>query len=94
MTAKNLTQRQLLAQAEAYAKSVHTRYLAGIPRKPIPDGQCVVHNHVRPVGFPDVRSGQNGFRFWCQDVDLERLELCECDWAPGLERHYRVKRPR
>jgi hypothetical protein len=83
---------QLLAESKAHHKAAHVAYLTGIPSKPIPAGQVVVHNHVRPVGFPDVKSGQDGFRFWRQDLEPERLVVCDCGWAPQLEHHYRVKR--
>jgi hypothetical protein len=36
------------------------RYLTGIPRKPLPPGHVVVHNHVRP----SRRLGNRGFRAW------------------------------
>jgi hypothetical protein len=67
----------------------HTRYLTGIPRKPLPPGQVVVHNHIRHT--PQTRSGERGFRFWRQDL-TERLERCDCGWAPELKEHYHVRR--
>jgi hypothetical protein len=39
------------------------RYVGRTPRK-IPEGRIVVHNHVRPKGFPNVQVGQDGFRVW------------------------------
>ena len=50
-------------------------YITGIPRKPLPPGHLVVHNHVRPDLDParraegvesmaDVYHGMNGFRTW------------------------------
>ncbi len=45
-----------------------------------------MHNQVIPV-HP---LGLNGFRAWRQDFDAERLTVCDCDWAPSLERHYPV----
>jgi len=62
-------------------------YLASIPSV-IPAGQVAVHNNVRPTR----RLGSRGFRAWLAPADAERLERCECGWAPELERHYRVKR--
>jgi hypothetical protein len=79
-----------LRQINEHSKAVHQRYLTGIPRKPIPEGRCVVHNRVRPEGFPNVYAGQRGFRFWMQDLEPDHLEVCDCSWAPQLERHYRV----
>jgi hypothetical protein len=87
ITTNNVDVRQLIE----HRKSVHVRYLTGIPRKPIPQGQCVVHNHVRPAGFPNVPVRTMGFRVWRQDLEPDRLEICDCGWAPELERHYRVK---
>jgi hypothetical protein len=60
-------------------------YLTGIPPA-IPAGQVLVHNRVRP----QPRAGLNGFRFWLQAPEA-KLEPCDCGWAPGLEKHYRVK---
>ncbi len=65
----------------------HKRYLAHIPKQPPPSGTVVVHNHV----IPQPVIGVNGFRAWTQDLDAEHLEVCGCDWAPLLERHYRVR---
>jgi hypothetical protein len=59
------------------------------PRK-IPRGRVIVHNHVRPVGFPDVGQGQDGFRFW-SDVRKPEYTVCDCRWAPQLRWHYRVR---
>lgn len=70
----------------------HVRYLTGIPRKPLPPGQVVVHNHVRPAGFPNVHAGQSGFRYWRQDFVADRLERCDCPWAPELAEHFRARR--
>jgi hypothetical protein len=52
-----------------------------------------VHNHVRPVGFPDVVQGLAGFRVWT-DVPKPRdyrIVACRCGWAPHLRQHFRVK---
>jgi hypothetical protein len=65
------------------------RYLTDIPRKPLPPGQLVVHNHVRP----QPRLGMNGFRAWiarsAEEGDF-RVVRCACTWAPELAEHYRV----
>ena len=66
-------------------KEQQTRYLPYIPRK-IPDGKILVHNRVRPVS----PIGLNGFRIWTQLLtDEPRLVVCNCGWAPHLEKHYR-----
>jgi hypothetical protein len=36
------------------------RYVTGIPRRTLPPGQVVVHNHVRSQPY----LGMNGFRAW------------------------------
>lgn len=54
-------------------------------------GYGVVHNHVRPKRFPKLRQGQNGFRAWTQLLDPDKLEACDCPWAPQAGPHYRVK---
>jgi hypothetical protein len=61
-------------------------YLSKIPTK-IPDGQVVVHNHVRPT---TRRLGSRGFRAWLAEPN-ERLVVCDCGWAPELGEHYRSK---
>jgi hypothetical protein len=63
-------------------------YIAGIPRKPLPDGIVLVHNHV----IPQRRLGLNGFRAWTQTLD-ESIEPCPCNWAGGRP-HYRLPRVR
>lgn len=78
------------------------RYITGIPRKPLPPGHVVVHNHVRPT-HP---IGTHGFRAWiAAPDDDERIaayargrdpyeaERCPCGWAPELAEHYRVRLP-
>jgi hypothetical protein len=68
------------------------RYLSGIPRKELPAGHVVVHNHVRPVAPQPWPSGLNGFRFWvaAPDGDDYEVEPCDCEWRPELGGHYRV----
>jgi hypothetical protein len=65
------------------------RYVNGIPRKPLPEGVVLVHNHV----VPQRRLRVNGFRAWTQTL-TDSLELCPCDWA-GVDlrgvKHYQVK---
>jgi len=51
----------------------------------IPEGQVLVHSHVRP----SRTQGQRGARYWLQSPS-DRLEERDCDWAPELGRHYRV----
>jgi hypothetical protein len=51
----------------------------------IPDGQVLVHNHVRPAR----RQGTNGFRFWLQESS-HLLKRCDYGWAPEWALHYRV----
>jgi len=46
---------------EALLAERSIRYLSGMP-KSVPPGRIVVHNHVRPPGFPNVPLGFNGFR--------------------------------
>jgi hypothetical protein len=62
-------------------------YVTGIPRKPLPAGRVLVHNHV----LPQPRLGWNGFRAWTQTLD-DTLMVCPCKWAGvdlrGLT-HYR-----
>ena len=84
----------------AIAKSKSTkRYIpmCTLPRK-VPAGRIVVHNHVRPEGFPNVPLGWCGFRAWtdaptgqiASDGTPYRVLVCRCGWAPHLREHYRV----
>lgn len=52
----------------------------------VPAGQVVVHNHVKPTR----QLGTRGFRAWLAAPDPERLEVCDCGWAPGLGQHFRI----
>ena len=54
------------------------RYVAGIPRKPLPEGHVLVHNHVFAV-WP---LGTNGFRAWTQPVaEMPPVMVCPCSFA-------------
>jgi len=65
------------------------RYTAGTPRS-IPTGRIIVHNHVRPRGYPDVGYGQNGFRVWSDVHNAREHRVCRCGWAPHLSKHYQM----
>lgn len=77
------------------------RYLARTPLMRPAEGEIVVHNHVRPPGFPNIKVGFNGFRAWLAgegdpshpeyggEYEVER---CPCPWAPEIGEHYRVQR--
>jgi hypothetical protein len=52
----------------------------------IPGGKVLVHNQVYPVAR---RPGTRGSRCWLQEPS-DRLEPCDCGWAPELGGHYRV----
>lgn len=76
------------------------RYLSGLPRKPLPEGRIVVHNHVRPYLDPtcperdmsQMPLGRNGFRAWTDDQDDDHYEPCDCGWRTDrLPIHYQVK---
>ena len=61
-------------------------YLTTLPAE-VPDGRCLVHNSVRPTR----RLGSRGFRAWTTSY-RDRLEVCDCSWAPELGQHYRIER--
>jgi hypothetical protein len=61
-------------------------YVFNLP-KAVPVGKVLVHNHVRPT----LRLGFAGFRAWFDDPGQE-YEICDCGWAPKLNKHYRVAR--
>ena len=69
-------------------------YLNRIPwPEDVPAGVAIVHNNMRFAGKGRM-IGQNGFRIWAQRLDDSEppIEVCTCNWAPELERHYRVTR--
>jgi hypothetical protein len=73
LTAEQRTRKR---RVDDLVKRTRTRYVHGIPRRPLPEGIVLVHNHV----VPHPMLGMNGFRAWTQGVDDE-LEVCDCDWA-------------
>lgn len=60
-------------------------YLFTLPDM-VPQGQVLVHNHVRPTR----QLGRRGFRAWLQSSS-ESLEPCPCGWAAELGQHFRVR---
>jgi hypothetical protein len=62
----------------------------GLPKRSIPAGYFLVHNHVNPTS----KLGMKGFRAWIQKgrADLVR---CRCDFGgcknAELHKHYRVR---
>ena len=63
----------------------HFNYLSDVP-KSVPPGKIVVHNNVRPTR----QLGMRGFRAWLVEPSPQ-YEICPCEWAPGLDVHYRVR---
>jgi hypothetical protein len=61
-------------------------YLTRLPAA-VPAGRVLVHNHVMPTR----RLGARGFRVWLSAIRAG-LEVCGCEWAPEMGKHYRVKR--
>ena len=65
----------------------HFNYLSDVP-KSVPPGKIVVHNNVRPTR----QLGMRGFRAWLVEPSPQ-YEVCPCEWAPGLDVHYRERSP-
>lgn len=74
------------------------------PESGVPPRHIAVHNHIRPQPNP----GAQGFRAWLAapadtdtaprtgplaDAPTYRVERCDCNWAPHLNAHYRVRGP-
>ena len=82
---------RFLARAEGRTEQAddedmeYLNYLAHVP-KSVPPGKIVVHNNVRPT----KQLGMRGFRAWLAEPS-PRYEVCPCEWAPGLDVHYRVR---
>ena len=72
----------------APSRKVETKYLRRPPASAadVPEGKVVAHNNVVPV----TAGGMHGSRAWTQLPD-EGIEVCPCDWAPHLGKHYRVR---
>jgi hypothetical protein len=69
-------------------------YLDRIPwPEDVPAGVAIVHNNMRFAGKGRM-IGPNGFRIWAQRLEDSEppIEVCTCNWAPELERHYRATR--
>jgi hypothetical protein len=67
---------------------IQLQYVSRIPRT-VPPGKILVHNRATPhrsLGF-------HGFRAWLANPGA-RYEVCRCDWAPRIAKHYRVRRSR
>ncbi len=62
----------------------YLNYLSDVP-KSVPPGKIVVHNDVRPTQL-----GMRGFLAWLVEPSPQ-YEVCPCEWAPGLDVHYRVR---
>ena len=62
----------------------------GLPKKPIPVGCFLVHNHVNPTS----KLGMRGFRAWIQKGRGDLVRCC-CDFGgcknAELHQHYRVR---
>jgi hypothetical protein len=80
----------LIAVEREVARQLRIRYVARVP-KVLPDDSVLVHNQVRFPGSP-YPLGVNGFRAWLQRDGHDRLEPCDCGFAPRLGTHYRVRR--
>ena len=72
-------------------------YLSAIPSE-VPAGKVIVHNTVKPPTDSEVATaaeygegplGIRGFRAWTQ-APSDKLERCDCRWAPEAGPHYRV----
>jgi hypothetical protein len=61
-------------------------YLSALPDA-VPAGRALVHNRVHPTR----QLGMRGFRAWLSDLDPSAIEPCNCDWAPELGQHFRVR---
>ena len=64
------------------------RYLSRVPST-VPPGDVLVHNGVYPVA---LYGGDRGSRFWLHSPS-DKLEPCDCGWAPEIDVHYQVVRP-
>jgi hypothetical protein len=87
-TKKKITIKALNAANREYNRKVDWKYLRKPPASAVdvPEGRVVVHNQVAPVtGF-----GVHGSRSWTQIPD-EKIEVCPCQWALYLGKHYRVR---
>ena len=60
-------------------RELEVRYCSSVPRKPLPNGHVLVHNHIAHT--KDMPAGLHGFRFWTQKAEPSRLVLCECGWT-------------
>jgi hypothetical protein len=45
-------------------RELEVRYCSSVPRKPLPNGRMLVHNHIAHT--KDMPASLQGFRFWTQ----------------------------
>ena len=85
-TKKKITGRSLLAAGREHNRKVDLNYLRKVPASAadIPEGKVVVHSGVIPAPL-----NVNGFRAWTQFAADDCIEICPCEWAPRLGKHYR-----
>ncbi len=88
MANKKATLNSFLAPIRERNRKVEMKCLKRIPASAadVPQGKVVVHNRVYPAPLY-----VNGFRAWTQLSDDAGIEVCPCEWAPRLGKHYRVR---
>jgi len=79
--------KQMMEASRQHSRELEVRHCSSVPRKPLPEGRVLVHNHIAHT--KDMPAGVHGFRFWTQKTEPNRLVLCKCGWQ-GLT-HYHVK---
>jgi len=79
--------KEVIKVATQHGREFDQRYISRVPRKPLPVGYVLVHNHIAHT--KDMPVGLNGFRIWTQKAEPEHLQLCKCGWEGVV--HYHVK---
>jgi hypothetical protein len=84
---KTVSLKEVIKVAMQHSREFDKRYISRVPRKPLPVGYVLAHNHIAHT--KDMPVGLNGFRIWTQKAETEGLELCKCGWQGVVHYHFK-----
>ena len=64
--------KQMMEASRQHNRELEVRYCSSVPRKPLPEGRVLVHNHIAHT--KDMPAGVHGFRFWTQKAEPNRMQ--------------------
>ena len=84
---KTVSLKEVIKVAMQHSREFDKRYISRVPRKPLPVGYVLAHNHIAHT--KDMPVGLNGFRIWTQKAETKGLELCKCGWQGVAHYHFK-----